>query len=303
MIYLDHFGVREAPFGITPDTSYFCACDSIRAALNTLRFAATHGEGFIKITGEVGTGKTLLCRKFLATMPDRWVAAYIPNPRLDPHMMLAALATELGCRLGRGIPDQYRLMNKIEARLMEIAERGERAIVCIDEAQAMPLATMETLRLLTNLETEKRKLLQVVLFGQPELDRKLATSRIRQLKSRITFSYRLAPLTLRETELYLAHRMVIAGHRGGSAFTRPATHAIYRASGGVPRIVNILANKTLMLAYGRGKRAAGWREARAAARDTPSARRFGLAWLGLACLAIGAFGSALGATAIGGWLR
>ncbi len=303
MMYLQHFGVREAPFGITPDTSFFCACESIRSALNTLRFAATHGEGFIKITGEVGTGKTLLCRKFLATMPSHWKAAYIPNPRLDPHMLLAALANELGCKLGRGIPDQYRLMTKIEARLIEIAERGERAIVCIDEAQAMPLTSMETLRLLSNLETEKRKLLQVVLFGQPELDRKLALPRIRQLRSRITFEHRLSPLTRSETELYLAHRLLVAGHKGGRMFTRPATHAIYRASGGIPRVVNIIANKTLMLAYGRGKVAAGWREARAAARDTPSARRLGMAWLGLTSLALGVIGSVFGGSSIGGWLR
>lgn len=281
MIYLEHFGVREAPFGITPDTSYFCACDSMRAALNTLRFAATHGEGFIKITGEVGTGKTLLCRKFIGTFPDHWVAAYIPNPNLDSPTFLNALAAELGCSAGSDVSNEYRLMKAIETRLLAIAAADHRAVLCIDEAQAMPLATMETLRLLTNLETEKRKLLQVVLFGQPELDQRLAEPQIRQLNSRITFAYRLAALSLRETEHYLAHRMSVAGHENGKTFTRPATHAIYRASGGVPRIVNILANKTLMLAYGRGKRAAGWREARAAARDTPAARRFGTAWLGL----------------------
>jgi MSHA biogenesis protein MshM len=297
-MYLEYFGMREAPFGITPDTSFFCACASIQAALNTLTFAVTSGEGFIKITGEVGTGKTLLCRKFLASLPDGWTAAYIPNPNVNSRTFLAQLARELGCRLGRGLPEEHRLMEKIERRLVEIAAAGERAIVCIDEAQAMPMATMETLRLLSNLETEKRKLLQVVLFGQPELDTRLQFGAIRQLRQRITFEYRLAPLTRQETAHYLSHRLIVAGYAGGAVFSRPATRAIYRASRGVPRLVNILANKTLMVAYGRGRRDVRWRDAHAAARDTPSARRFGPSWLGLGGVVFTAVNVAL----LGGWL-
>jgi MSHA biogenesis protein MshM len=300
VIYLQHFGLHEPPFGITPDTSFFCSCRSIQEALNTLTFAATNGEGFIKITGEVGTGKTLLCRKFLGTLGQDWVAAYIPNPNITPRTLLYALAEELKCRPESHL-DEYGLMRAINARLVEIAASDKRAIVCIDEAQAMSLKTMETVRLLTNLETEKRKLLQVVLFGQPELDTKLALPEIRQLRQRITFEYRLAPLTRDETTHYLAHRLIVAGYSGGGAFSRHAARTIHRASGGVPRLVNILAHKTLMLAYGRGIDHVRWREASAAVRDTPAAAapRRALAWLGLG----GVASLAAGASLIAGWLQ
>jgi MSHA biogenesis protein MshM len=296
MIYLEHFGLREAPFGITPDTSFFCACRSIEEALTTLEFAAANGEGFIKITGEVGTGKTLLCRKFLAMLGPDWVAAYLPNPNVNSRTLLFALAEELGCRPESHL-DEHTLMKTINGRLLAIADAGKRAIVCIDEAQVMSIKTMETVRLLTNLETEKRKLLQVVLFGQPELDEKLALPEIRQLRQRITFEYRLVPLTREETGHYLAHRMIVGGYGGGGAFSSLATRAIHGASGGVPRLVNILAHKTLMLAYGRGARRAGWREAHTAARDTPAAvapPRRALTWLGLAGIS--------GLIASAGWL-
>jgi MSHA biogenesis protein MshM len=174
--YLKHFGLRELPFGITPDTSYFFACRSIQEALNTLLVAVSNGEGFIKITGEVGTGKTLLCRKFLSTLGPGWVSAYIPNPNLEPRVIQLALAEELGLP---GSVEPHRLEKELTQRLLDIARQGKRVVLCMDETQAMPLATLETVRLLTNLETEKRKLMQVVLFGQPELDRKLASASVR----------------------------------------------------------------------------------------------------------------------------
>jgi MSHA biogenesis protein MshM len=282
--YLPHFGLREPPFGITPDTSFFCSCRGIQEALDTLVFAALNGEGFIKITGEVGTGKTLLCRKFLGVLAKQtagaWVTAYLPNPNIAPRTLLFAIAEELGCDTGADA-DEHRLMKAINARLVGIADAGQRALLCIDEAQSMSIATLEMVRLLTNLETEKRKLLQVVLFGQPELDEKLALAEIRQLRSRITFEQRLAPLDRRETARYLAHRMIIAGHAGQGVFSPSAVRVIHRASGGVPRLVNILAHKGLMLAYGRGQRAVRWRDVRTAARDTPAARPLGVAgWFG-----------------------
>ncbi|MFM9885130.1 MAG: ExeA family protein [Burkholderiales bacterium] len=295
MNYLDYFGLREAPFGITPDTSFFCSHRSIDEALNTLHFAVTTGEGFIKITGEVGTGKTLLCRRFLATLPKDCIAAYIPNPNVNPQSLLAMFAAELGCRLGRGTPQEHRLLEKINRRLIEIADGGGRAIVCIDEAQAMPIATLETVRLLSNLETEKRKLLQVVLFGQPELDQKLMQPEIRQLRQRITFEYALDPLSRDDVSHYLSHRLVVAGYAGGGMFSGPAARSIYRASRGIPRLVNILAHKTLLLAYGRGRRDVQWRDARAAVRDTPSAWRFPRSWFRFGSAAvIGLFTAAIG---------
>ena len=269
MNYLKHFGLRELPFGITPDTSYFFACRSIQEALNTLLIAVSNGEGFIKITGEVGTGKTLLCRKFLSTLGPGWVSAYIPNPNLEPRVVLLALAEELGLP-GESI-GAHRLEKELTQRLLDIARQGKRVVLCMDETQAMPLATLESVRLLTNLETEKRKLMQVVLFGQPELDRKLASASVRQLRQRITFQYTLKALARHEVADYVAHRLTIAGYSGPALFTDGALKAIHLASRGVPRLVNILAHKSLLLAYGEGARRAERRQVRAAIEDTPSA--------------------------------
>jgi len=267
--YLKHFGLRELPFGITPDTSYFFACRSIQEALNTLLVAVSNGEGFIKITGEVGTGKTLLCRKFLSTLGPAWVSAYIPNPNLEPRGLQLALAAELG--VGGDSIEPHRLEKELMQRLLDIARQGKRVVLCMDETQAMPLATLETVRLLTNLETEKRKLMQVVLFGQPELDRKLASESVRQLRQRITFQHALKTLGRSEVADYVAHRLTIAGYSGSALFSDGALKAIHAASRGVPRLVNILAHKSLLLVYGEGARRAEARHLRAAVEDTPSA--------------------------------
>ena len=291
MIYLSHFGLREPPFGITPDTTFFYACRSMQETLNTLLVAVANGEGFIKITGEVGTGKTLLCRKFLAALDDNWVSAYIPNPNFDPRTLLLALAEELGFPTTSGV-DQHRLMKTLNLALLDFARKKKRVVVCLDEAQAMPIETLEMLRLITNLETEKRKLVQVILFGQPELDDKLRQESIRQLRQRITFEHRLGSLSFRETEHYLSHRLSVAGHVGDRVFTRSAVRKIFRASHGVPRLINILANKAMMLAYGRGVRQVDLSSARAAAVDTPAAYGWAPIWIWLALLCVA--GSGLG---------
>jgi len=291
VIYLSHFGLREAPFGITPDTSFFYACASSQEALNTLLVAVANGEGFIKITGEVGTGKTLLCRKFLATLDENWASAYIPNPNLEPKTLLLALAEEMGVKLDGGL-DQHHLLKALNLALLDFARQKKRVVVCLDETQAMPLESLETLRLLTNLETEKRKLAQVILFGQPELDEKLAHESIRQLRQRITFQHHMGTLTREETEHYLVHRLAIAGYTGDGVFAPAAARKIYRASRGVPRLINILANKAMMLAYGEGTRRVTARHAREASADTPAS--FGLSrawlWLALACMAFSSIG-------------
>jgi len=284
-LYRAHFGLREMPFGITPDTSFAFACTSHQEALNTLLVASRNGEGFIKITGEVGTGKTLLCRRFLATLDQKkCVSAYIPNPYLQPRTLLLALAEELGVDLPRDA-DQHHLLRGLRQALLDFAREGKVVVACLDEAQAMPLETMEALRLLTNLETEKRKLLQVVLFGQPELDDKLGEGEVRQLLQRITFQYRLAVLKGEEVDQYVAHRLRVAGYRGNRLFTRQAVHYLHRYSGGVPRLVNIIAHKSLLLSYGEGLQQVLPRHVRAAAADTPAARgRKRWWWLGLAAL-------------------
>ncbi len=277
-MYQAHFGLREPPFGITPDTGFFFACRGHQEALNTLLVAARSGEGFIKITGEVGTGKTLLCRKFLASLAGEVTTAYLPNPFLEPRTLMLAVADELEAGLDQDV-DQHRLLKGITQRLLELAGAGRQVVLCLDEAQAMPLDTLEALRLLTNLETEKRKLLQIVLFGQPELDRKLQQESIRQLTQRITFHYRLASLGRDDLDYYLAHRLNVAGYPGGRLFSRGAVGLLHAASGGIPRLVNILAHKALLLAYGEGSRQARRRHVRAAALDTAGARKGLRLWL------------------------
>ena len=277
-MYTAHFGLREAPFGITPDTSFFFTSPHSQEALNTLLIAARSGEGFIKITGEVGTGKTLLCRKFMATLGDGFVTAYIPNPYLEPRTLMLALADELEISLDRDV-DQHQLLKSINYRLLELAADGKQVLLCLDEAQAIPIESLEALRLLTNLETEKRKLLQIVLFGQPELNRTLQLDSIRQLAQRITFHYHLGPLTRDDMEYYVGHRLRVAGYGGARMFTRQAISKLYRASGGIPRLVNILAHKALMVSYGVGAQQVNAAHVAEAAKDTISSKRAVKPWL------------------------
>lgn len=269
-MYLAHFGLKEFPFGLTPDTGYFFAGAGIQAALNTLLVALDSGEGLIKIVGEVGSGKTLLCRYLLNQLESKgWAAAYVPNPHLSPAALNRALLVELGADVKSGIA--YGLTKALEIRLLELAQAGTPAVALIDEAQAMPLESLEALRLITNLETEKRKLLQIVLFGQPELDVRLADPSVRQIRSRIAFHERITPLAAHETPVYLMHRVTQAGATG-PLFTPATAKNLHRLSQGMPRLLNILAHKTLLLAYGEGRAQAEPRHANLAARDTPGAR-------------------------------
>jgi MSHA biogenesis protein MshM len=293
-MYVQHFGLREFPFGITPDTSYFFSSPRSQEALNTLLVAVRNGEGFIKITGEVGTGKTLLCRKFMATVGDSFVTAYIPNPYLEPRTLMLALADELEITLARDV-DQHQMLKSITHRLLDLAAQGKRVVLCLDEAQAIPVESLEALRLLTNLETAKRKLLQIVLFGQPELDHNLALDSIRQLAQRITFHYHLGPLNKDDLDYYVSHRLRIAGFGGSRLFSRGAVARLYASSGGVPRLVNILAHKALMLCYGEGKQQVGKDHVNDAVRDTIAIRRRPMwPWIaGAAMLAAAAAGVTL----------
>jgi MSHA biogenesis protein MshM len=273
-LYLDHFGLKELPFSITPDTSFFFSSARYQEALNTLLIAARTGEGFIKITGEVGTGKTLLCRKFMASLGSDFVIAYIPNPDLEPEALVMSLAEELGLAVNAD-DAQHHLIKSLNHALMDFASAGQQVLVCIDEAQAMPLETMETLRLLTNLETEKRKLLQVVIFGQPELEEKLDHPSIRQLKQRITFDYRLGALSCDEMHYYLNHRLIVAGYQGGRLFGSGALRLLHNKTHGIPRLVNVLAHKALISVYGKGGKTVTMADVWAASQDTSATRPFG----------------------------
>jgi MSHA biogenesis protein MshM len=276
-MYLQHFGLDELPFGPTPDTAFVFSTRAHQEALNTLLVAAEGGEGFIKITGEAGTGKTLLCRRFLATLRDDTVSCYLPNPNHTPRTLLLALAEELGHTLPASATE-FALLRRINQALLAFAADGKRVIVCVDEAQALRHGSLETLRLLSNLETEKRKLMQVVLFGQPELDAKLAKPDLRQLRQRISFHYRLGTLGRDELRQYLNHRLQVAGYAGAEMFSHRAVSALHRASGGTPRVVNILAHKALLAVFGAGRTAVERRDVADAVRKTGDSG-VGFGWL------------------------
>lgn len=266
-MYLYHFGLNELPFTLTPNTSYFFGLPSHNEALQVLLTALKTGEGFIKVTGEVGTGKTLTCRKLLNELPDHFRTAYIPNPMLSPDELRRAVASELGVELGNS-SDQQAFTQKIQQRLIEINHQQRSAVLIIDEAQALPTESIEALRLMTNLETESRKLLQVVLFGQPELDERLALPELRQLRQRITFSYSLRLMDADQIQQYVGHRLAVAGVKNAGLFDKRCCTLLYRATQGTPRLVNVLCHKALMLAYGEGRRQVEPQHIKAAAADT-----------------------------------
>ena len=272
-MYTAHFGLAELPFTITPDTSFFFPHSSYQDALNTLLVAVRSGEGFIKVIGEVGTGKTLLCRKLLTLLEEEsFVTAYIPNPYVEPMTLLLAVADELGVGYEPGV-NQHQLLKLLTQYLIDSNAAGKQVVLCLDEAQAMPTETLEALRLLSNLETERSKLLQVVLFGQPELNARLDDPAIRQLNQRIGFSCTLGTLNQNDVEYYLAHRLSKAGYRGARLFSRDAVRQLHRASRGIPRVINILAHKAMMATYGEGARYITDKYVKLAILDTESAHR------------------------------
>ncbi len=270
-MYQHYYGLKEAPFSLTPDTEFFFGYEAHQEALNVLLVALRSGEGFIKVTGEVGTGKTLVCRKLMGLLDEEFVVAYIPNPQLNPNALRAALADELGIEFARNI-GQHRLLKIITERLIGLSGENKRVVVLIDEAQAMPEETLEALRLLTNLETEKFKLMQVVMFGQPELDKKLSEQSVRQLKQRITFSYQLKPMDKNNIGSYIQHRLVIAGYEGTELFNAGAVKEMARASRGIPRLINILSHKAMLAAFGQGAKQVDKEHIRMAVKDSEQAR-------------------------------
>lgn len=293
-MYLEHYGLKELPFSITPDTSFFFASRSYQEALNTLLISIRAGEGFIKITGEVGTGKTLLCRKFMASLGPEFRTAYIHNPYLEPQALLLSLINELSLEISDQ-PNQHQIMQALNYGLLRFAEAGKKVVVCLDEVQAMPIETLEALRLLSNLETEKRKLIQVVIFGQPELDEKLNHPSIRQLKQRITFNYQLDHLTRDEVHYYVNHRLMIAGYTGGRLFSSTGLNTLYKKAKGIPRLINILAHKAMLVAYGKGKYQINSQDVRLAAADTPSTKSTGFPSLILSAFTLILIASAISA--------
>ena len=269
-MYLQHFGLRELPFSLTPNTHFFLNMASYHKAYNMLMVSLANAEGFIKIVGEVGTGKTMLCRKVLNTLEEdkeNYVTAYIPNPVLSPKGLFLAFAEELNIEIDQDV-GHHRLLKAITERLVEFSAENKQVVLFIDEAHAMPEQTLEALRLLTNIETEQVKLFQVVLFAQPELDVLLSQPSLRQLRQRITFSFEIEALDRDGVERYVVHRLATAGYNGPFLFSKRALDFLYRTSDGIPRVINILCHKALMVAFGKGERTVQIDHVKSAADDT-----------------------------------
>lgn len=253
-MYLDYFGLDEAPFSITPDPSFIYLSGRHRDALAHLLHGVGQGGsgGFVQLTGEVGTGKTTLCRALLEQVPPGTHIALVLNPLMGPVEMLAAICEELGIST-RGVKTSPKgLVDRLNRFLIKAHENGERVVLVIDEAQNLSIEALEQVRLLTNLETSKDKLLQIILLGQPELRELLRRRSLRQLAQRITARWHLTPLGPEDTARYVRHRLEVAG-AGRSPFTRSGYRALYQRSQGVPRLINIIADRALTGAFAQEK--------------------------------------------------
>ena len=264
-MYEGFYDLRESPFSITPDPRFIFYSHRHREAYDHLYYGISQRKGFIQLTGEVGAGKTTLCRALLEQLGDDYATALILNPVMTEIQLLRTILRELG--LSYKGNDRIRLMDRLNQFLLEQLSAGKDVVLIIDEAQDLSDKLLEQIRLLSNLETDQRKLLQIVLMGQPELRDKLDQHALRQLRQRITVRYHLAPLSRHETEFYLQHRLQIAGANGRPTFNRWAIRSIHKYSRGVPRLINAVADKTLLCGYVEGRDHLGWRQVRRAVRD------------------------------------
>jgi MSHA biogenesis protein MshM len=265
-MYLEHFGLNEAPFKITPHTEFFFAGANRGETLEGLIYAITSGEGMVKVTGEVGAGKTMLCRVLMERLPPTVETIYLAVPSLSRDEMLAVITGDLGLET-QGI-STTKLVRALQDKLIAIHAEGRQVVALIDEAHAMPLETLEEIRLLSNLETSHDKLMQIVLFGQPELDQHLSLPHMRQLKERITHSFALKPMPPNDIKDYVNFRLRAAGYKGPDLFGADALKLIAEASEGLTRRINIYADKTLLAAYAAGTHTITADHVRAAVTDT-----------------------------------
>ncbi|HWC02192.1 MAG TPA: AAA family ATPase [Methylomirabilota bacterium] len=247
-MYLSYFGLREPPFSITPDPRFLYMSARHREALAHLVYGVGEHGGFVQLTGEVGTGKTSICRCLLEQLPPNVDLALVLNPRLSPVELLAAVCDELRIPYPAGTTSSKELVDRLYRHLLDAHARGRRTVLIVDEAQNLAPEVLEEVRLLTNLETTREKLLQVILIGQPELTEILDQPKLRQLAQRVTARYHLEPLSCAETRAYIRHRLAVAG-RGRSVFTEVALRMLHRRSRGIPRLINAVADRALLGAY------------------------------------------------------
>ena len=266
-MYQEHFGLARPPFKITPDTSLFFEGSQRGAALDALIYAINSGEGIIKVVGEVGSGKTMLCRMLEVRLSSDVDVIYIANPSLSPDNILHVIAHELRLDVNDQM-SKVNVMQQIQAYLLEKHANNRQVVLFVEEAQSMPIETLEEIRLLSNLETDENKLLQMVLFGQPELDEKLSAPHIRQLKERITHSFNLSPFPPDDTLRYLNFRLRAVGYKGPDVFNKKTAGVVKKYSDGLTRRINIIADKSLLAAFSEGSHTVTSSHIKSAAQDS-----------------------------------
>ena len=296
-MYTAHFGLKESPFSITPDPKFLYMSSRHREALAHLLYGISGGGGFVQLTGEVGTGKTTICRYLLEQLPPDVDVALILNPKVTALELLGTVCDELRISYPAGTTSMKVLVDALYRHLLGAHARARRTVLIIDEAQNLTVEVLEQIRLLTNLETAREKLLQIILIGQPELGQMLESPELRQLAQRVTARYHLLPFSAPETRGYVLHRMEVAGQHE-VAFSEAAIHEVHRRSGGVPRLINVICDRALLGAYAHDQRRIDSRTVRIAAGEVlgrsvrPSYVRtllWGAAVLGVAAIAVGAW--------------
>jgi len=272
-MYQEHFGLTRPPFKITPDTSLFFEGNQRGAALDALLYAIHSGEGIIKVVGEVGSGKTMLCRMLEVRLSNDVDVIYIANPSLSPDNILHVIAHELNLEANNEM-SKVDVMQQIQAHLLKKHASNRQVVLFVEEAQSMPIETLEEIRLLSNLETDQNKLLQMVLFGQPELDEKLSQPQIRQLKERITHSFNLSPFPPGDTLKYLNFRLRAVGYKGPDIFNKKTAGVVKKYSDGLTRRINILADKSMLAAFSEGSHTVTSSHVKSAAKDSEFKKGF-----------------------------